>query len=230
LHSDNEFVTKRWKFGALQLRIGLAKVKKRKNMLSLHQAHSRLFWFRWGGRALFVISGVLMLFGLLKAIYVAAEQAPTTMERSILAVPARLITLFYSWLESFIPWVVAPLWRMSPDLNLRGPGLDNSGGFFAAYLVFLLGGYFLGQANRIAIRIAQTMQRVEEMMWEASLQAQLRAGATQEEARAQLNVNISLAGQDPPWYQRPWGLILFGIALPMAVEVLKVIVGLAKLP
>jgi len=199
-------------------------------MLSLYQAKSRLLWFRWGGRVLVVVSGVLMFFGFLKAIYVAAEQAPTMMERSILAVPARLIALFYGWLDGFAPWVAAPLWRMSPNLNLHSPGLDNSGGFFAAYLVFLLGAYLLGQANRIAVRIAQTMQRVEEMMWEASLHAQLRAGATQEEARAQLNVNISLAGQDPPWYQRPWGLILFGIALPMAVEVFKVVVGLAKLP
>ena len=171
-----------------------------------------------------------MLLGFLKAIYLSIQQAPPGLERWIFVVPSRLIEHFYGWLDGLSPWVAATLWRVSPSLSLRDPGLDNSGEFFAVYLLFLLACYLLGQANRIAARIAQTMQRVEEMMWEASLQAQLRGGITQEDARAQLNINISLDGQKVPWYQRPWGLVLFGIALPLIVEVLKILIGLAKLP
>jgi hypothetical protein len=198
-------------------------------MLSLSQARRRLATFRWTGRTLVVASAVLLLFGVLKAVYLLATQAPFGIERAVLSVPANLIVAFYNWLTHWAPQVTQLLWEHSPDLDIHRPIFAN-GGFIATYLVLLIGGYLCGQANRIELRIAKTMQRVEELMWEESLRRQFVAAADPAQAMAHLNLSISLIGQDAPWYQRPWGLVLFGIALPMMVEVLKVVVGLAKLP
>lgn len=138
--------------------------------------------------------------------------------------------MLYGWLASFAPTFTAFVWDLSPTLNLRDPGLVGSGGFLLCYAVFLLGSYLCGRANRIKLRVAETMRRVEEMMWQEALRVQVRHGLNPADAVAKLNINISLAGAEPAWYQRFWGLVLLGIVLPMAVEVLKVVVGLAKLP
>lgn len=174
--------------------------------------------------------GPLLVASFLKAIYLLGESALAGGERVLLSAFAKLVAMLYHALDAVLPWVAQGLWELSPDLDLRMPWSMNSWGFFITYALFLTGGYLCGQANRIALRISEVMRRVEELMWEESIRQQLRSGETPARALQQLNLTISLEGQQPPWYQRPSGLILFGLALPMIVDVLKVLVGLAKLP
>jgi hypothetical protein len=173
----------------------------------------------------------MLFFGLMKSIYFLSSHAGTGIGRTVFGAPARLIEMLYGWLESFAPNLAKAMWIWAPDLRLGSTLVSSeNANFFSVYVAALVGGYLCGQANRIEARVAQTMRRVEEMMWEESLRQQVRGGASPVQAMENLNLTITLAGQEPPWYQRPGGLVLFGIALPMVVEVLKVVVGLAKLP
>ncbi len=198
--------------------------------MSFSQARRRVRWFRWTGRALCWATGLLLFIALLKALYFLYEHASTPIERLVLGVPGKLVVLMYQGLHGVSAVTTEGLWKLAPNIDLRAPWSTGSFGFVATYFLFLLGIYLCGQANRIDARIVQTMHRVEEMIWEETLRNQVRGGATAQDVLSRTDITISLEGQQPPWYQRPWGLVLYGISLPMAVEILKVVVGLAKLP
>ena len=200
--------------------------------MTLRQAQSRRFWFGWAGRSLMFVTAPLLFVGLLKGIYIAASQAPDPMQRSVLGVLARVVSSLYEVAASVLPSMTDVLWSWAPQLNLAAQSALGvaSPGFIAAYALLLLGSYLRGVAYRIDVRLTQTLRRVEEMAWEEALRNELRKGTTAQQAIEQLNVTISIVGQEPPWYQRGWGVVLLGVALPLIVKVLEVVLGLSRLP
>lgn len=200
--------------------------------MTLQQARSRRFWFGWVGRTLMLAMAPLLAVGLLKGIYAAAGQAPDAAQRAVFGALANMVAWLYQFAASVSPSIVQALWSWAPQLNLAASSALGvaSPGFIAAYVLFLLGGYLRGVAYRIDVRLTQTLRRVEEMAWEEALRNELRKGATAQQAIEQMNVTITIAGQDPPWHQRAWGVVLLGLALPLIVKVLEIVLGLSKLP
>lgn len=88
--------------------------------MTLQEARRRRLWFRFIGRLLVAITGVLLVFGFLNGIYALAAQASSALQKSIFALPANLVALIYTWLLSVMPAVANALWRFSPELNLTG--------------------------------------------------------------------------------------------------------------
>jgi hypothetical protein len=200
--------------------------------MTLAQARSRRRWFGWIGAALMLLTAPLLVIGVLKGIYLASRQMPDPLSRAVFGVFANFVAWLYHWAASLLPSITEALWSWAPQLNLGA--LDASGvasaGFIGAYAVFLLGSYLSGVAYRINVRLTQRLCRVEEMAWEEALRNELRKGVTAEQAIEQMKVTITIVGQDPPWHQRGWGVVLLGLALPLIVKVLEVVLGLSKLP
>jgi hypothetical protein len=200
--------------------------------MTLQQARSRRRWFGVVGRTLMLITGPLLLVGVLKGIYVAAAQVPDAGSQAVFGLLARFVNLLYQAAWSVSPSLTETLWSLAPQINLAASNVLGvaTAGFIAAYALFLVGGFLRGVAHRIDVRLTQTLRRVEEMAWKEALRHELRKGATPQQAIEQMNVTITIVGQDPPWHQRAWGVVLLGLALPLIVKVLEVILGLSRLP
>jgi hypothetical protein len=200
-------------------------------MLTMRQALWRMRWLRWGGRVLSAVCVLLVFVAAIKGIYSLASYEASGLLAALWNGIKRLIESLYAGVSQAAPGMAGALWRMAPDLDLRRGLFDRAHvSFWLVYAAMFVGVYMRGQANRIGGAIRQHRDRMQQVLWDEQAREQMRQGVAVDVIEQRLDVRISLESQPTPWHQKGWALIAMGILLPLFVEVLKIFLGLAKLP
>lgn len=198
------------------------------NSMTPTQARRQAYWLNVLSWLIGAVSFLLLATSLLKGVY-AWGAAP---DASPLAAPfGRLAASVYGLLEGMAPPLMALLWQLAPDLNLRGRliSADHSG-IFVLYCLMLLSLLPRGRASRLLRAVAEHESRVQQIIWEEQVRGLIGAGLSAAQVQQGLDVRISIESQRTPWHQRLFGVIVLGLTLPLVVDVIKILVGLAKLP
>jgi hypothetical protein len=199
--------------------------------LTIAQANRRMRMLRWGSRIAFAIGSVMLLLALLKGLYSMAS-AQTQGPFAFLWLPiVRLVANLYGAAEAYAPRLTKLLWSTAPNLDMHLPlWAGTSIGFWLAYALVLAAGYMRGAANRWARELAEHRKRIQQLVWEQEAIRQLGMGAEPADVVRTLEMRITLKTPPPPWHGTLAGMIVLGIALPVIVELVKILLGLAKLP
>jgi hypothetical protein len=200
-------------------------------MFTMKQALWRMRWLRWGGHVLSAVCLLLVLVAAVKGIYSIASYEASGPLAALWNAVKRLIESLYAAASQAAPWMAEALWRIAPDLDLRRGFFDRVHvGFWLVYAAMFVGVYMRGQANRISGAIRQHRFRMQQVLWEEQAREQMRHGVAIDDIEQRLDIRISLESKPTRWHQTGWALVAMGILLPLIVEVLKVFLGLAKLP
>lgn len=167
----------------------------------------------------------------LKGIYVLSLTAATRGEQGITAPFRHAIEVLYAIPARVAPDITAFVWGAAPELNLRGTllSLDNAG-FFAIYAVLLLSIWARVRAFRLRRPMAEHEHWRQQLHWEKTARAKLRSGGARSELGQEASTRASTENEKLPWHTTLVGVVVLGIALPLIVDVVKILVGLAKLP
>lgn len=200
-------------------------------MLTLPQARREARWLNFLGWSVGSLCMLLLVVAMLKGIHTVSVASTTGVAGALAAPFRRAIEALVA-----IPWNLAPtitdfIWWVAPDLHLGGPLLSSdNASFFGVYFLLLLSMLPRGRAIRLKRAIAEHEQRMQQIYWEETAREAFRAGVSRADIEHKLDVRVSIQNQKAPWHTRLIGVVILGIVLPLIVEVLKVVVGLAKLP
>ena len=201
------------------------------NRLTPFQARRQAFWLNVGGWTFGLACMALLVVAALKSIYTLAQTARTPFEAALAVPLGRAVAFLYSIPQSIAPAVTDWVWRAAPDLNLRAPLIAaENAGILAVYFLLLLSLIPRGRATRLRRALAEHEQRMQQIYWEETARQRMRAGVPLQEVENQLEIKISIENQKAPWHTTLIGIIVLGVVLPLVVDVIKIIVGLAKLP
>lgn len=101
---------------------------------------------------------------------------------------------------------------------------------FAIYFLLLLSIFSRGRAVRIRKALTEHDRRVQQIIWEKDVRDQLDAGVYAQSTQLGIDFRVSFEKQPEAWHQGFIGVVVLGIVLPLVVDLVKILVGLAKLP
>lgn len=121
----------------------------------------------------------------------------------------------------FVSWV----WELAPVINPLEINTSGNFGFLFIAICGALGRILWDNATHLSSRIAQTIQRVEELEWKQELMGQ--RGQLPGTKPDVLQINIELDQKDQ-WYARPMGVVFLGIAIAVLGQWANLKLGLTK--
>lgn len=176
----------------------------------------------------------LLAIALLKGLYALADTAMPGLEAVFMKPIGNLIAHLYAIPASKAPGITFWFWSLAPDLYLRGTLFSMGNlGFFATYAVMLLSAWLRARSTRTIHAIDDRAHRLREIQWDESVRQQVRGQVSRDGAAPSASTRTPLPPDNtprPPWHQTLWGIVLLGIALPVAADLVKILIGMAKWP
>lgn len=195
-------------------------------MLSVHlknmkiiEAKKRVNHLRLLSVVVMSTAGLFLACAALKSLYFAMAgdtAAFSAVSRSV----QRLVYFIYERTQ-FVSWV----WDLAPTINTSQLNTSGNLGFLFIAVCGAIGRIMWDSALDLSLRIAKTIQRVEELGWEQSLLA--KQGVIEGAKPDVLQINIDL-DQEDQWYKRPVGLLLIGVAIAVLGQWANLKFGLVK--
>ncbi|CPG86660.1 YniB family protein [Burkholderia pseudomallei] len=188
--------------------------------MKLGQAMRRVTHMRIVSALIWLISGLFLLIGLLKGLYVVAESTSTTFPP---------VTMLNAWIKWGIDLLythtlfLLPIWRYAPT-----PAPYDWTASANYWVIFWAAAVAVGQsiwaaASNLNRRIKERIKRVEELGWERELMG--GQGYVEGKKPDVLQINIDLDQKDQ-WYKRPIGLLGVGVAIIVLGQIALLTFGL----
>ena len=195
-------------------------------MLSIKQARRQALWLAVWGWVVGIVSVALLSVALLKGIYGLHESSiASPLTASMRRLVASLYFAAHSWSPSLSQW----LWGLAPDLDLSVSLFTQTNwGVLFFYLLLLLSTIARGRALRIRQALAEHEERMQQIFWEEEVRSKIRNGASLGDVQQNVDIRITLDNQPTPWHQGLLGVVILGIALPLAVDAIKAYFGWLK--
>jgi len=172
--------------------------------MKIIEAKKRVTHLRLFSVVVMCIAALFFLCAALKSIYFA--MAGDTTAFSVVSRTVQRIVNFVYQRTQFVSLV----WDLAPIINLREFNSSGNLIFFFIAVCGAIGHATWDSAAHLSSRIAKTIQRVEELSWEQTLQCQQGMVPGRELDVLQINIDLD---QKDQWYKRPIGLLLIGVAI-----------------
>lgn len=188
--------------------------------MKIFQAKKRVIRQRVVAVIIMTVTALLFVCAAMKSIYFAMD-GDTTVFSSLSGACLRLIYFIYEHTQ-----FVSLFWKWAPVVN---PKEFNTSGNFSFLFIAICGaiGHIMwDSAASLAVRIKDTIKKIEELEWQQELMAQ--RGQLQEARPDVLQINIDLDQKDQ-WYKQPIGLLLIGVAIAVLGQWLNLQLGIVKL-
>lgn len=189
--------------------------------VSVRKIERKAFWYRVIGTVCMAACVVMLVTSGAKAIYLLSRSSANAFDGVFVAPFGRLVAFAYHSAAEWAPSTVELVWRLAP--HWTSGSLYPGNGVLGVYLLLFAGMYLRNRGREYKALLTEFRRRVLlRRMEENELGVRVRRDRT---------VPVAAAGLPSlPWHQGVTGTIVLGLALPLAVEVLKLFLGLAKLP
>ena len=187
--------------------------------MKIFEAKRRIIKQRMLSIAIMSVSATFFVLALLKSIYVLMA-GDTSAFAPISQSIQRVVEVIYQNSQ-----FLSPFWHWAPVFNPQVLNTPGNYGMLFIILCFAISRVMWDSANNLSLRIAKTIQKVEELGWERELIGQ--KGSDTGLSHDLLQINIELDHKDQ-WYKRPVGLILLGVAIAVLGQWVNLQFGLIK--
>jgi hypothetical protein len=183
------------------------------------------------GTTLHALALLVLLVSLVKAIYTFALPPNHDVFAALASKIVHAIQWAYAEVAALAPSLAAWLWSSAaPDLDLRQPiWAFEHRALWAVYAMLFVGAAMTGRARARLAQIAAFQDWSARIQLEERLRMQVRQGSVPL-ATTQVEPETTMPPLKLRWHTTWWGVVALTVGAGLMTEVIKVVVGLAKLP
>lgn len=189
---------------------------------SVRVIQRKAFWYPLLGNVCIAACAVFLVTSAAKAVHLLSRRpSANALDDVFIGGFGRIIAYAYQSAAEHAPLTAEFIWKLAPSWTLYSWNPGN--GVLGVYLLLLAGVYLRSRGHEYK----KLLKVFRERMLLRQLEESERGVRITHDRTAPV---VAVDAPSLPWHQGARGTIVLGILLPLIVEFLKVLVGLAKLP